>query len=311
MPTNTKNIDVLKLITYEDAFEMISNWSKEQLVATHISFDKSGKIPFFIQYLNYLSKSITLKSRKVSKAKNFEVSFENQEGFNKLVNSIKLGLDVNLYLSKKVLNAKIVDGMLDNFGIKHFHLGNDIEAGFFKRTGEIALAIVTDYEVFFITSKQHGKGYGHIWYEKDVIEIIHKERPDLIEHCKVAMFEELTNNISETSDIKTLRDKNANTAITLDDGTSYLPFNLGQSLAGFPMMSSLKMINVVQNLQSLVNNVIKEQIDISFQIKSCEISQLNFLADGKPHFLELKLSDGKTNKYLEFYNQQVSVLAKS
>lgn len=300
MRPNIKNIDVLKLITYEDAFEMISNWSKEQLIAKHISFDKSGKIPFFIQYLNYLSKSITSKPRKVNKAKSFEVNSENQEGFNKLVNSIKLGLDVNLYLSKLVLNAQIADGMLDNFGIKHFHLGNYIEDEFFKRTGEIALAIVTDYEVFFITSKQHGKGYGHIWYEKDVVEIIHEERPDLIEHCKVTMFEELSNNISETSDIKTLRDKNVNTAITLDDNTSYLPFNLGQSSAGFPIMSSLKMISMVQNLQSLVNNVIKEQIDISFQIKSCEISQLDFLADGEPHFLKLKLSDGKSNKYLEF-----------
>lgn len=304
MRPNTKNIDILKLITYEDAFEMISNWSKEQLIEKHISFDKSGKIPFFIQYLNYLSKSITSKPRKVSKAKSFEVNSENQEGFDKLVNSIKLGLDVNLYLSKLVLNTKIVDGMLDNFGIKHFHLGKDIEDEFFKRTGEIALAIVTDYEVFFITSKQHGKGYGHIWYEKDVIEVIHKERPDLIEHCKDTMFEELSNNISETSDIKTLRDKNINTAITLDDGTSYFPFNLGQSSAGFPIMSSLKMIDVVQDLQSLVNNVIKEQVDISFQIKSCEIRQLDFLADGKPHFLELKISDGESDKYLEFYNQQ-------
>ena len=111
MPKN-ENIDALKLFTYEDAFKMISSWSNTQLLVKNISFDKLGKIPFFIQYLNYLSKSITLKSRKVSKANIFEVSSGNQEGFNKLVVSIKSGLDINLYLSKGVLNAKVIDGML-------------------------------------------------------------------------------------------------------------------------------------------------------------------------------------------------------
>ena len=304
MGKNVENISNLDLFTYEDALNTINNWAKEQLILKIVNFKNSGEIPFFVQYLNYLSKLIITNPRKVEKARNFEITPKNYDGFVELVNAFELGLDINPYLSKGILNAEKVDGMLDNFGVKHFHLGNKIENNFFKRTGEIALAIVTNDEVFFIASKQHGKGHGDIWYEKDVIEIVHEERPDLIEHCKVSEFEELSNDISDTNDIKTLRDANLNTAITLDDGTSYMPFNLGQSLAGFSAMFSVKMINVAKDIHSLISTIIQEQINIGFQINNCEISKLNFLADGRPQFIELKLSDGKSDKYLEFYKEQ-------
>lgn len=304
MGKNIGNISNLDLFTYEDALNEINSWAKNQLILKNINFNNSGKIPFFVQYLNYLSKLISSKPRRVNKARNFEVTPENNDGFMELVNAFESGLDINPYLSKGILNAKTIDGMLDNFGVKHFHLGNELEDKFFKRTGEIALAIVTNDEIFFIASKQHGKGHGDIWYEKDVIEIVHEERPDLIEHCKVSMFEKLSNDISDTNDIKNLRNANLNTAITLDDGTSYMPFNLGQSLAGFSVMFSVKMINVAKDIHSLISTTIQEQINIGFQIKNCEISQLNFLADGRPKFIELKLSDGKSDKYLEFDKEQ-------
>lgn len=303
MGKNVGNISNLDLFTYEDALKTINNWAKEQLILKNINFNNSGKVPFFVQYLNYLSKLISSNPRTVEKARNFEINPENYDGFMELVNGFELGLDINPYLSKGILSAEKVDGMLDNFGVKHFHLGNEIENNFFKRTGEIALAIITDDEVFFIASKQHGKGHGDIWYEKDVIEIVNEERPELIEHCKVSMFEELSNDISDTGDIKNLRDANVNTTITLDNGTSYMPFNLGQSLAGFSAMFSVKMINVAKDIHSLISTITQEQINIGFQIKNCEVSQLNFLADGRLQFIELKLSDGKDDKYLEFYKE--------
>lgn len=152
MGKNVGNISNLDLFTYEDALKTINNWAKEQLILKNINFNNSGKVPFFVQYLNYLSKLISSNPRTVEKARNFEINPENYDGFMELVNGFELGLDINPYLSKGILSAEKVDGMLDNFGVKHFHLGNEIENNFFKRTGEIALAIITDDEVFFIAS---------------------------------------------------------------------------------------------------------------------------------------------------------------
>ncbi|WP_367105807.1 hypothetical protein [uncultured Psychrobacter sp.] len=304
MKENNKNVHTLEVFTYENALETINNWAKEQLNIKGVSFNKSGKIPFFIQYLNYLSKSIILKPRKVEKSKKFKIRPENESGFKKLYNSLELGLDANPYLSKQILDARKVDGMLDNFGIKHFHLGGVINDKFSSRTEEIALAIITDDEVFFVTSKPHGKNYRDIWYDKDVIEIVHEERPDLIEHCRVSMFEELSNDISDTRDIKAFRDANVNTTITLDNGTLYMPFNLGQSLAGFSAMFSIQMIGVAKDIHFLVSNVVQQQINEGFRTTSCEISQLNFTMNGKLQSIELKLNNGKIDRYLGFYKQR-------
>ncbi len=241
MGKNIGNVSNLDLFTYEDALNEINSWAKDQLILKSINFNDSGKIPFFVQYLNYLSKLISSKPRRVNKARNFEVTPENNDGFMELVNAFESGLDINPYLSKGILNAKSIDGMLDNFGIKHFHLGEVIENGFIKRTGEVALGFVTNDEVFFIISKQHGKGHGDIWYEKDVLEIIHKEKPKLIEHCKVKYMTDISPIISDTNDIKSNRNANINSGITLDDGSVYMPNNLGQTLAGFGMEHTMKM----------------------------------------------------------------------
>lgn len=304
MKKEVRSIHELDLFTYEDALNAINSWAKDQLILKSVDFNNSGKIPFFVQYLNYLSKLIRSKPRRVNKARSFKITPENNDGFMELVNAFESGLDINPYLSKGILNAKSIDGMLDNFGVKHFHLGNELENKFFKRTGEIALAIVTNDEVFFIASKQHGKGHGDIWYEKDVLEIVHQERPDLIEHCRVSMFEELSNDIFDTKDIKALRNANVNTTITLDNGTSYMPFNLGQSLAGFSAMFSIQMIAVAKNIQAIVSNVIQEHTNKEFQIKHCKINKLNFSIDGKLRLIELELNDGVNHKHLKLYDNK-------
>ena len=214
--------------TYDDALLIVNNWAKDKFIKENIDYDESGEVPYFIQYLNYRSKLVIAKPRNVVLSKQFSISPENKKGFDRLKEKLINGEDVNAYLSKSSIIANSVDGMLDYFGIKHFHLGEIVKNDFIKRTGEIALGLVTDSEVFFVVSKQHGKGYGYIWYETDVLEVIHKEKPDLIKHCKVENMIDISLTISDTKDIKSLRDLNINSAITLDDGSIYMPLNLGQ-----------------------------------------------------------------------------------
>ena len=73
-----------------------------------------------------------------------------KKGFDRLKEKLINGEDVNAYLSKSSIIANSVDGMLDNFGIKHFHLGEMVKNDFIERTGEIALGLVTDSEVFLL-----------------------------------------------------------------------------------------------------------------------------------------------------------------
>lgn len=160
-----------------------------------------------------------------------------------------------------------------------------------KRTGEIALGLVTDNEVFFVVSKQHGKGYGDIWYEKDVLEIIHKEKPNLISHCKVENMIDISPTISDTKDIKYYRNSNINGAITLDDGSTYMPFNLGQTLAGYGVGHTLYMQHIAKTIFDLANSLLKNNKNYV----SIEVTKFDLTEEGKPKSLEFKLWDG--NKY--------------
>lgn len=290
-----------QIFTYNDAELAINSWAKEKLTELNIEFDSNGEIPFFIQYLNYRSKLITVRKRTVSYAKNFSVKSENQAGFNTLVALISNGDNVNAYLSKGALKADIVDGMLDNFGIKHFHLGSKLNNEFIERTEEIALGLVTPDEVFFIISKLHGKGHGDIWYEKDVLEIIHSERPELIGYRKVSCMENLEPIVSETKDIKELRKQHLVTAVTLSDGTSYMP-SMFQSLSGFPIEYSEKMTYQARNIYLLADKILKENSNI----QSIEINRLELTDDGEPDMLEFKIYDGVDYKIIPFYGKPIN-----
>lgn len=288
----------LKSFTYDNACVALQNWAKEILMEEEIEYDDSGEIPLFIQYLNYHSKMVTVKPRKVSLSKNFSVDAENQSGLDDLIDKLTNGIDVNLYLSKASIKANETDGMFDNFGIKHFHLGKNIKNGFVQRTKEIALAIVTDDEVFFVVSKLHGVGHSKMWYEKDVLEILHKERPDLIEHCKVDNFIDISHTMSKTKDIRNFRNSNINGVIELDDGTCYMPYNLGQTLSGFRIAHMMIMTSFAHHMREMVNGVYETNNSIVFS----KINQLEIDASGKPVFIEMQFYDDlkKDYEYFEF-----------
>ena len=282
-----------KIFSYDDALLALNDWAKNKLIEANVEYEKTGRVPFFIQYLNYQAKLVRSTSRKITCSKEFSVSPENQKGFDNLCNMLATGENVNEYLSKLSLSANRIDGMMDNFGIKHFHLGDTIENGFIKRTQEIALGLVTDKEVFFILSKNHGKGHGNIWYEKDVLEILHKQRPDLIEHCKVTHMENLSNPISNTKDIKNLRDGNINTPITLDDGTSYMPFKLGQTMAGFSIMHTIKMQSIAGEIYRLATNILRDNKEMKF----IEVNQLDLTTEGLLKLVKFKICNQENTCY--------------
>lgn len=285
--------------TYEDALLALNNWAKDKFIVKNIDYDKSEGVSCFIQYLNYLSKLVVAKPRKVLLSKEFHISDENKKGFDELRKKLINGENINAYLSKSSIVANSIDGMLDNFGIKHFHLGEVVEGNFIRRTCEIALGVVTDSEVFFVVSKLHGKGHGDIWYEKDVLEIIHRENPKLIKHCKFEHVVDVYPAISNTEDIKSIRNANINGCITLDDGSIYMPFNLGQTLAGFGVCHMIYMQKIAKNICYLADELLKNNENLS----SIEVSNFDLTEDGAPKLLEFKLWNGKECiKYLYFWD---------
>jgi len=157
-----------------------------------------------------------------------------------LKTAIVEGKDISQYLSKLTTNAEFADGLFDYYGCVHFHLGQNLEydkrvkSEFYERTCEVALAIVTDTEVFFIEAKPHGKDYPETWTSLSVLEIVHQEKPYLIIKNKVVNMVDISPKISSHHEIQNLRNNGISFAVTLSDGSSYMPAKLGPVSLALP-----------------------------------------------------------------------------
>lgn len=258
--------------TYIDTMNALNSWAKTELFNESIKIDENSENIYFIQFLNYKNKLITHKSRKVTFSESFNIPKEFKKGLNNLVKGLKKGENVNPYLSKDSLNASKSDGLLDAFGVKHFHLGTKIKKGFIERTGPIALAFVNEYEAFFIKITQHGHGHGLIWADPDILEIIHRDRPDLIRSSKVT-FMRVSNPIKSAENIKLFRDINVNSIIELKDGTQYGPHKNGQSLANYKYEHSKNFTLICKALEKEIRkNQIAFELNYGRKISKIEFS---------------------------------------
>ncbi|WP_336982445.1 hypothetical protein [Acinetobacter modestus] len=259
---------MIKQFPYDYVSSALNEWAKDELKKKNLEFDP--QVPAYMQLQNHLSRLITNKPRKFSTSNAFHVSSENQKGFSELKKAIEEGKNLNQHLSKLITNARFVDGLFDYYGCVHFHLGDtliqDKKTGseFIERTGEIALAIVNDDEVFMIETKQHGSKYPETWTNLSVIEIIHAERPDLIAKNRVSLLQDISPTITDDEDILALRKSGICFAVTVSDGTQYMPSKFGPVVMGLNnkhlnlgAIHLLEMQSKTREIFFQINNLIK------------------------------------------------------
>ena len=122
----------------------------------------------------------------------------------------------------------------------------------------------------------HGQGHGSIWYEKDVLEIIHEERPDLIEKFKFKYLHSISPETTEPTDIKKLTKNNVTFPITLDDGTTYFPPIIARTTQGYPLECTNQYIQLPQALKALWDMDILELQNEGYEFISGRVTNFEF-----------------------------------
>jgi len=214
---------MIKDFPYIKVNEAVNEWATRELKKKKLKFDSD--LPSYLQLKNHESKTISIRKREVTLANSFKVPTQDQNGFDKLKLAITNGENLNPYLSRKLFDANFVDGMLDYFNCYHFHLGVRKKGRFIQGTKHIAIAIVNLKEIFFVDVLPHGKS---TWNSIDILEIIHNERPELIESFKVNLLKNTSHDVTTTEEIKLLKENGDNFPITLKDGTMYMAAKGGQ-----------------------------------------------------------------------------------
>ncbi|WP_151809262.1 hypothetical protein [Acinetobacter soli] len=209
-------------------------------------FDSSKKL--FPQLCNLLHKLINKNPRKVFFSKKFRVPDDLRAGLDALVFKLENGEDVNPYLNKPSVDPKQQDGMLNHFGIHHFHLGTNLKGHFMERTGIIALVLIRNDIAFFIDAPLHGKDADPlVWSKQIYIQIIHDEKPELISMFKVNGT--LMSDPLDDENLNILRKKNVNAFIQVNDGTHYMGPGFGTLASGESLITKLEYLKLMKVLE--------------------------------------------------------------
>lgn len=206
------------------------------------------------QFVRMRHRWIVSRRRTVHLAAGFVASESDRAGFEGLIGAVTNGDDLLPYQSTLMRDASFNDGMLNDWGIHHFHIGigpHPKVAGFNARSGPVVYAVVTDHDFYVVTIDQHQR-----WTMRSLLETIHANWPKLIARYRVEGT--LSHDVSE-SEHKQLRDAQINIAVTLGDGSIYLGPGGGATLAATSMAAKMDAIDLTSALRSEERNWRKTQ----------------------------------------------------
>ncbi|HHG3488238.1 TPA: hypothetical protein ACPVZC_004440 [Vibrio parahaemolyticus] len=215
-----------------------------------------------IHYFNAEQRRVETRKRKIILSDVFNCPDKYDSGWDLLKEKIESGADLTPHLSKLVSLVDKKDPMLNDWKIHHFHLGTELKGDYINRTGPLVFAYVTDDEIYIVNVFSHGQ-----WENTDIIEIIHRNWPHLIEQFKVEGIKHLAYEPS-IKDRKQLRKIHTNSFVTVSDGTIYAPIGGGSSSTGFNIKSSMSLIRQKKLLTDLeimldnnINNIIPQLLN--------------------------------------------------
>lgn len=139
----------------------------------------SGKKDIVYEYFNLRKKLITKKPRLIRKSKEFNCPAGYEEKLKSLERDILLGNDLNKYQGKKALLPVFPDGLLNDWNIVHFHIGNKPDKNdprFSERSDYLLFAWVSETIVYFIQVYRHKEGFA----KQELVKIISGNWPELL-----------------------------------------------------------------------------------------------------------------------------------
>lgn len=233
------------------------------------------------KFFNVQRRKIHQTPRQVHESREFQCPATQVKGYQALKAKFIAGGDVTPHLSKRLLESDYDDYLLNDWGIHHFHLGENIEnSGFIERAGPLLFAYVTPTDVFCINVFPHG-----VWAEQELIRILHRNWPDAISNFRLNGALSLERSLSN-DDIAKLRKAGIQALIQIE-GVVYGPMGGGYSSNGTSTRAVLETIKYKKLVRALETHV-KEHLPALVD----EIRKHGFAPANPPAFSLLVNEDG-------------------
>lgn len=185
---------------------------------------------------------------------------EQYTNYEKVIKSIKQKLEngesLRQYLSKGILNITQPDKMLNEWGVLHFHLSNEIESnGFVKRTGDLLFAYRDMYEenkIYFLNIYSHSD-----WTKSSMFEILNNNWEEVLEKYEITSLTDIRPEINDI-DRKKLRKADINTHTEIN-GVPYMMIGGGGlSAIGTNFNCSFVQSQYIKKLRKLEDELVKK-----------------------------------------------------
>lgn len=151
-----------------------------------------------------------------------------KEAINRIKGESQLGKDLNKFLSKTIFKPDYHDPLFYDWGICHFHLGQDIAGQYFvERSDHLLFLFVDRTELRFIDIREHGEEL--LFCQKDLLAKAVMEWPSYMKTFEVNCLG-LSHVIENPKDIDKLR-KAGITAFQEVDGKVFFPKGGGLTTA--------------------------------------------------------------------------------
>lgn len=132
---------------------------------------------------------------------------------------VEAGGDLSEFLSRRAADAGFTDGLLSDFGVHHFHLGDSPALGerHVERTDDLLFVFVQPHDAFFLDVRKHpndGDPSDFGWSDVDFLNVIDSNWPEALKPYVVHGVEASTVTDEQR---RVLRRKNANVVTQVGD----------------------------------------------------------------------------------------------
>ena len=231
-----------------------------------------------IDYFKWAMRFVPQNPRKIHRTSEFSCPSKYKNGLKMLEEAVEAGKDLTPWQSRGMGRPCSKDGMLYDWGIAHFHLGEKFnDYGLIEGHNEVLFAIVDSDNFYELGIYLHGD-----WWEFDLLNIIDRNWPQLLQAATIDGLDVQTA-AKTKDDVKTLREGGVVTIVKLDSRRVIAPPGGGVATDGTPN----KAVRAADWYAKLLRNV-EEQIimEIKSQVESGDL-------DDRDYNIKLEFIDGE------------------
>ena len=281
---------------------IFENQFKEDILkeASKIGFRISNNKPFnkiLLEFITVRLKLIEPRRRTVKMSPpllNKLFTHHKRKEIEHLFHQASSGNNINRFQSKKLLQSRFHDHMLNEWHIYHFHLSLELEnkSKYVKQVDDLLFAYVDQNHIIFLDADKHKPG---IFANEKWLEILHDFFPELISEFKVEHWKDVNPKVN-AEERQQIWDKGYTLGMTKIRDTIYFSPGIGRSTSGHGM-----------DVTSNVGNIIRWMHKLDIQISEC-IQELCIYLNTTKDKIDFKVIFGSEHLQVVEISSKISIV---